>query len=100
MLAWTLKLLSPLELVPNRSRSLCKSLERSTYAVGRGWGIKDESAIAELVEISKEVEAFRLASSVDVKGEKESVARNSSNALSSADFSLNILFQEDKYLEH
>jgi hypothetical protein len=54
MLAWTLKLLSPLELVPKRSRSLRKSLERSTYGVGRGWGIKVEPAIAELVEFSNE----------------------------------------------
>jgi hypothetical protein len=69
MLAWTLKLLSPSELVPNRSRSLRKSLERSTYGVGRDWGIKDESAIAELVEFSIEAEAFRFVSCVDVKRE-------------------------------
>jgi hypothetical protein len=59
MFTWTLKLLSPSELVPNRSRSLSRSLERSTYGVGRGWRIKNEFAILELVEFSIEADEFR-----------------------------------------
>jgi len=69
MFTWTLKLLSPSELVPNRSRSLSKSLERSRYGVGRGWRIKDEFAIVELVEFSIEADEFRFVSSVDVERE-------------------------------
>ena len=58
MFTWTLKLLSPSELVPNRSRSRSKSLERSTYGVGRGWRIRDEFVIVEPVKFSTEADEF------------------------------------------